>query len=585
MKQRILLTVIALIVSACVNAGTVDCGFRHPGGLHTEADFIRIKKQLAEGDSAVTAAWKKLITSQYSQAGVATYPVETVVRGGSGENYINAARGAAMAYQNALRWRITGSKSNADAAVRILNAWASTTTRVTGDSNYALATGIYGYQFAQAAELMRDYEGWQRADFAAFQEWMLDVWYPGAISFLCGRNGTWENKGKWWRAPGHYWSNWGLCNALCVISIGVLCDSVAIYNQGVSFIKHDQTKTWLDNTGEVVYGHGLNEYLGYLIPAVSADSRGPYGELGQMQESGRDQGHATMSLGLAVDIAETLWNQGNDLYHFMNHRLAAGAEWCAAYNNALIDDLPWKPFHYYTNGFYWTDSRSNLMTGPSSASRGQTRAYWARIVGHYEGIMGVKMQYSRKAMQQMGIDGGGTGSTSGAYDHLGFSVLTCTRDMACADSVPTLLSPEIITESETLCQSELGALVNNYTTDPMASVCLTPGTRLILNPCLPSGEEDTGKWEWNTGEKTRQIAVAPMKSYIYRATYTNSRGVKSEIAFSIAVASPQSGIVTAVGVTKGDCEEPAFYNLLGQRVGRQANCVLVSNGRKIVLRD
>ena len=170
-----------------------------------------------------------------------TYPVETIVRGGgSGENYINAARGATMAYQNALRWKIEGTESNAAAAVRILMAWANTTKDIGGDSNYALAAGLYGYQFAQAAELMRDYEGWSREDFEQFKQWMLDVWYPKAIGFLRGRNGTWENAGKWWQAPGHYWSNWGLCNALCVISIGVLCDDVFIYNQGMSFIKYDQ---------------------------------------------------------------------------------------------------------------------------------------------------------------------------------------------------------------------------------------------------------------------------------------------------------------------------------------------------------
>jgi hypothetical protein len=54
----------------------------------------------------------------------------------------------------------------------------------------------------------------------------------------------WENSSKWWKAPGHYWSNWGLCNALCLISIGVLCDDVFLYNQGISYMKYDQTNTW-----------------------------------------------------------------------------------------------------------------------------------------------------------------------------------------------------------------------------------------------------------------------------------------------------------------------------------------------------
>ena len=89
-------------------------------------------------------AWQKLAASEYSQSSVQTYPTEIIVRGGgNGENYMNAARGAAMAYQNALRWKIAGTKANANAAVRILMQWARTTKGIGGDSNYALAAGLH----------------------------------------------------------------------------------------------------------------------------------------------------------------------------------------------------------------------------------------------------------------------------------------------------------------------------------------------------------------------------------------------------------------------------------------------------------
>ena len=44
-------------------------------------------------------------------------------------------------------------------------AWANKTKKVDGNSNVALALGLYGYQFAQAGEIMRDYEGWPKDDF------------------------------------------------------------------------------------------------------------------------------------------------------------------------------------------------------------------------------------------------------------------------------------------------------------------------------------------------------------------------------------------------------------------------------------
>ena len=156
-----------LLVSSCSSLFAQNRGFKHPGGLHTQADFDRIKQQLADGNPTVTAAYQVLKTAAYAQSGAATYPVASIVRGGgSGENYINAARGAAIAYQNALRWKIEGNKACARHAVDVLMNWCNTTTEVTGNSDARLAFGLYGYEFAQAAELMRDYEGWKRAEMA-----------------------------------------------------------------------------------------------------------------------------------------------------------------------------------------------------------------------------------------------------------------------------------------------------------------------------------------------------------------------------------------------------------------------------------
>ena len=297
-------------------------GFIHPGGLHTQADFDRIKQQLANGNKKVTEAMNKLRMAEYAQPTAATYPTETIVRGGSGQNYINTCRGAAIAYQNALRWKIEDNQACAKHAVEVLMKWCNTTKNVTGSSDQFLAFGLYGYQFAQAAELMRDYEGWKPADFEKFKKWMLNIWYQGSIDFLRRHNGTWENSGKWWQAPGHYWSNWGLFNAMCVLSIGVLCDDVFIYNQGLGAIKYDQVGTFKDpRTDNPILTDGLTEFLGnFVVTTYPSDlETGAYGKLGQLNESGRDAGHAAMSLGLAVDIAHQIWNQGDDLFAYMDH--------------------------------------------------------------------------------------------------------------------------------------------------------------------------------------------------------------------------------------------------------------------------
>lgn len=510
-------------------------GFIHPGGLHTQADFDRIKQQLADGNKKVTEAMNKLRMAEYAQPTAATYPTETIVRGGSGENYINTCRGAAIAYQNALRWKIEDNQACAKHAVEVLMKWCNTTKNVTGSSDQFLAFGLYGYQFAQAAELMRDYEGWKPADFEKFKKWMLNIWYQGSIDFLRRHNGTWENSGKWWQAPGHYWSNWGLCNAMCVLSIGVLCDDVFIYNQGLGAIKYDQVGTFKNpRTDNPILADGLTEFLGnFVVTTYPSDlETGAYGKLGQLNESGRDAGHAAMSLGLAVDIAHQIWNQGDDLFAYMDHRLAAGTEYLAAQTQS-VEGLPWVNYHYYTNGFYYTDSRSWLMTGPAMGA--QMRPYWGTVIGIYEGVKGVKMPFSEQAYEKMGIDGGGQGGTSGGYDHMGYSVLMNTREpqIAPADKVPTELKGKIEYDGKTIDNNELGAINNTYKVDK--NKALPKGKTLTLKPLLPEGEEDTGNWKWNTGETTRDITVTTDKSYAYRATYTNKNGIESQQVFTIAV--------------------------------------------------
>ncbi|MBR0275503.1 MAG: alginate lyase family protein [Prevotella sp.] len=618
-------------------------GFVHPGGLHTQDDFDRVKAQIAAGNTKVKRAFQILQSASYAQPTVTTSPTETIVRGGSGENYMNAARATTMAYQNALRWKLEGNQQCANAAVRILMAWANKTKAIGGDSNYALAAGLYGYQFAQAAELMRDYEGWSRTDFTTFQQWMLDVWYPSSLGFLCKRNGSWENSSKWWQAPGHYWSNWGLANAMCVALIGILCDDVFIYNQGMSFFKYDQVGTFTipptlhevtghgdADGGQCIHNDGLTEFLGNLVVTTSQVESlklevksggeveaGGYGFMGQLNESGRDAGHSALSAGLAVDMAKIGWSQGDDLFAYMDHRLAAGIEYLAAQTQSA-QGLPWTDYMYGTNGYYYSDSRAWLMTEPVLGAG--IRPYWGAVIGIYEGVKGVKMPFSEVAYTQMGIDGGGQGSTSGGYDHMGYSVLMNTRDVQLcpAEKVPTELKPKMIfsgtltkdlipsLENEksrglvagnTLLHNELGGLVNSYTTNNNTRV--RTGETLTLMPQLPDGEEDSGQWVWNTGETTRNIVVTTDRSYIYRVTYTNARGIKSQLCFAIATETGDGIDAIETGKWTMDNSQctiyhaKGFYNLLGQRVSATSASsvsavipqgIYIVNGKKVIVK-
>ncbi len=495
-KKQLLLTFSAL---AFIVSSSEAQSFKHPGILHTQEDFDRIKEKLAAKEAPYVAGYNKLTSGTYAQLTHTSAPTAMIVRGGtSGENYAAAMRDAAAAYQCGLRWRLSGDTKYADKAVEILNAWAHVCKGVGGDTNASLASGLYGYEFANAAELVRDYEGWKEADFVAFKRFMLDVFYPGNADFLRRRHGTCDS---------HYWSNWGLCNVLAMMSIGILCDDVFIYNQGITYYKKQS---------------GYNECLNRLVWKLYEDERGPLGYLGQMQESNRDQGHSLMAAGLAADVCEIAWSQGEDLYSFDDNRLAAGLEYVACYNSG-VDDVP--------NTLYASCDSGNQPT-IGSGGRGGDRPIWARILGHYEGRRGITMKYSRIMSNKVGVEGGGGyyGSTSGGFDHLGFGTLMCTRDAITSDMAPTLISPVIFCNGTKNEVSEYSNLI--------------PGDMLILSPQLPDGEEDTGNWKWENGSTSRELNLTAEKSGIYRVVYTNKEGIESTQYFSLAV--------------KGDCTQDTF---------------------------
>ena len=154
-----------------VSVGAVQAAFVHPGCLSTQADLDRMAAKVAAGEQPWKGSWDKLAANWHAQLTYNPNPQTTICAGGvcNPENYMTLANDCAAAYQCALRYHISGDTRYADKAVQIMNAWASTLTAFTGDSNAGLRAGLYGYQFACAAELVRDYSGWSPADFTAFK--------------------------------------------------------------------------------------------------------------------------------------------------------------------------------------------------------------------------------------------------------------------------------------------------------------------------------------------------------------------------------------------------------------------------------
>jgi len=359
--------------------------FVHPGLLHTEADFTRMREQVAAGAQPWLAGWNALTSNGRSQLGASPRPLATVVRGGDGSNFAQMYIDIARSYQLALRWKVSGDVRYADQAVVFLNAWSGTLTSITGNADRYLAAGIYGYQFANAAEIMRSYSGWAAADFKRFQDMMLAVFYPLSSRFLKEHNGA---------VITNYWANWDQCALACVLSVGVLCDRRDIYDEAMAYYRDGQ-------------GNGAGLQAVYHVHP---------GKLGQWQESGRDQGHATLGIGLAGAFIESAWNQGDDLYAYDDHRFLAGAEYVAKSNSTDAGGaFPAMPYLPYSN-------KQGTSTGVSPAALGIGRPVWELVLNHYEGRLGIAAPFVRQQALQMRPEWDGSNG-----DQLGFGTLTFAR--------------------------------------------------------------------------------------------------------------------------------------------------------------
>jgi hypothetical protein len=375
--------------SASASRATSAPGSVFPSLLHPESAFERMATNVTANAQPWLAGWNKLVANAHSQSTWKARPAATVVRGGSGaQNYTLLYNDIHAAYQNAVRWKVSGDTAHADAARDILNAWSATLKTIDGDADRFLAAGIYGYQAANAAALIAGYSGF---DLAGFRQMMLNVFYPMNNDFLTHHNGA---------CITNYWANWDLCNMASVLAIGILCEDQAKTNQAVDYFKNGA-------------GNGsITHAVPFLYP----------GGLGQWQESGRDQGHATLGIGLMGAICEMAWNQGIDLYGYDDNRFLAGCEYVAKYN--LGYDVPFTSYTWRNGDSCALQTQSVVSAG----SRGDVRPIWELVYNHYVKRQGLSAPNVAAFAAKVRPEGGGGdyGPDSGGFDQLGFGTLLYT---------------------------------------------------------------------------------------------------------------------------------------------------------------
>lgn len=402
---------------------------KHPCLMHSQSDIDYVKTHLTQEPWA--SAYAKLAANSYAQPTYKASPKPYIARldatnwadgggrwtqygvqdmwySGVQNSYTYLMRDAAAAYQLALRYVLTGDTDCAQAAKQILVDWAETNKgMIYGkagslkdeliDSNEFLIL-FQIYQVANAAELLRGYNNWDSTpEYKKVVDWLVTYYYPEASRFLATKSGD------------HYWLNWDLACMTACISVGVLADNQDMINEAIMHYKDER-------------GIGAGKHLN-AVPYLHQDPDSDM-MLGQCNESGRDQGHATLCgvlLGIFCQMAN---NVGDDLFAYADYRACAMAEYVAKYNattggNGTSFMFPQNKLPYTTYNF-----QGNDMTAISEAGRGSVRPGWDVWVG-YANTHGRKCIYTEALMNEVRPDGGGGhyGGNSGGFDQTGFSTL------------------------------------------------------------------------------------------------------------------------------------------------------------------
>ncbi|KAJ6100249.1 hypothetical protein N7467_001784 [Penicillium canescens] len=378
--------------------------FVHPGLLVSDSDVARAQEKIKANQDPWTTSWNTLTSLSFSDASYTPSPVSHVYRSAWYDNAENAEllwHDVAAAFNLALRWKMTRNVSFADTASNILHAWATTLNAIDGGDDKYLTAGLQGYELANAAELLRDYEPFTANVLPAVVEMANNIFVPMHYRWLNHEEPSEHN-------ILHFFANWELCNIASAMAMGVLTDNKTVWDFAVNYFKTG------DGTG------AINNAITNIVEEPGTGTL-----LGQGQESGRDQGHSALDIQLLGVIGQQAWNQGEDLFAYNDSRILRGAEYFARYN--LGNDVPFVP---YTNGIV-------SYTEISSASRGAIRPTWELLYNHYVIRKGMDAPWStlflNNSLDHYGGAEGGAGSWgegSGHYDGLGWGSLLYHMDEA-----------------------------------------------------------------------------------------------------------------------------------------------------------
>ncbi|KAH6695178.1 chondroitin AC/alginate lyase [Plectosphaerella plurivora] len=354
--------------------------FVHPGLLHTSEDFDRIRGFVQTAKEPFVLDWVKLDSVADPDYVPDPHPTVWRERQTEGPTMFGTY---SPTWAEPMFWLSAGSR-------------CSTLKEIRGPSDRFLASGLQGYQVANAAEIHRECPAWKGFD--ATIDMLVNIFDSMNHEFTTLHLNQPDD---------HYWANWDLASLASMMVIGVVADRRDIWDEAIEYFKH---------------GHGMGAIENAIWIFHTEIGTGKI--LGQGQEAGRDQGHVILDFALTGVIGQQACSQGVDLGGYLDNRNLAGAEYMAKYN--LGHDVPFTTNINSVHGNY---------TVISAVARGQGKPIGELIYAHYASVKGLKAHwigaYRDFVVEQGNGSEGGIGfygSGSGRYDQVGFGTLLFRRE-------------------------------------------------------------------------------------------------------------------------------------------------------------
>ena len=334
--------------------------FVHPGILHTKAGLDHIytvaqNRTMPEYGSYELLRDHPLASASYKMNG----PFAVISRDGPFA-YTKSKMEAdfSAAYLNALMWVATKEVAHGRKSLEILERYADSLTTIPATNDAPLLAGLEGIKIVNAMEILRYTQMRITGDqMQKINRMIRTVFLP-----VCE---------KFYDTTAYTNGNWGGIVTRMYMSAAIWFDDRAMYNKAIDFYLNGRDNGTIRN---------------YIDDST-----------GQIQESGRDQGHSQLGIGALATVCEIAWNQHDDLYGALNNRLLKGFEYVAKYNLGH-DDVPFVTWKDVTGKYSnWTQI--------SAISRGRFIPIYEMAYHHFVNRKALAMPYTGEVIKKIRPEG------------------------------------------------------------------------------------------------------------------------------------------------------------------------------------